>query len=52
MNFDFEVSRVPCIILILTILHSEWPKLNGVLAILSAVGFMETIQFYISFKGL
>ena len=26
-----------------TLLHSEWPKLDGVLAILSAVGLMHVI---------
>ena len=34
----------------LTLLHSEWPKLNGVLAILSAIGllccFTSTVNIY------
>ena len=27
----------------LTLLHSEWPKLHRVLAVLSAVGFMKWV---------
>ena len=35
--------------LFLTLLHSEWPKLYGVLAILSAIGLKEGICFKFSF---
>ena len=30
----------------LTLLHSEWPKLYGVLAVLSAIGFTKIIPNY------
>ena len=33
----------------LTLLHSEWPKLNGVLAILNAVGLRVTHNFLKSY---
>ena len=39
-----ECSRVKtgvCLLELLILLHSEWPKLNGIIAILSAVGFTK-----------
>ena len=32
----------------LTLLHSEWPKLNGVLAILSAIGSNSICKFLLA----
>ena len=36
--FQCEILSLSCLWYSLTLLHSEWPKLSGVLAILSAVG--------------
>ena len=32
---------IDCEVFVLTLLHSEWPKLYGVLAILSGIGLNE-----------
>ena len=37
-NQDIVIITLVMQLLVLTILHSEWPKLYGVLAILSAIG--------------
>ena len=42
----------PSLELILTLLHSEWPKLYGVLAILSAIGLMNAHNHFISSEGI
>ena len=36
--------------LLLTLLHSEWPKLHRVLAVLSAIGLKEIISSAIGLK--
>ena len=41
LKYQLEVSTV---LTVLTLLHSEWPKLNEVLAILSAIGLSKHLR--------
>ena len=40
-NLECTFAAPESLFIYLTILHSEWPKLNGVLVMLSAIGLKE-----------